>query len=287
MAEPLTPSLIGIDGGATHCRFALLHKGQRYDRHLRGANASSDFQGALEVLREGLLELAQSAEISAQEIRQTAAFIGLAGVVDDAIANAIAQALPLDRVMVEDDRRTALVGALGGAEGCVLGLGTGSFIGRRAEERDQLVGGWGLVLGDEASGAYLGRHLLRLVLETHDGLRAETPLTRAVLASHGPPPAIVVFAATATPRDFAALAPRIVAAARDGDAIALTLMQDGAAYVARALAALGWRAGEQICPLGGLAPHYAPFLSPEIAADLYAPKGTALDGALHLAAEIS
>jgi glucosamine kinase len=39
--------LIGIDGGGSSCRFALLHGGQRHEVALGPANVYSDRQGAI------------------------------------------------------------------------------------------------------------------------------------------------------------------------------------------------------------------------------------------------
>lgn len=280
-------SMIGIDGGGTNCRFAMLHQGRRVDLQMGGANVSSDRSGALATLKGGLSQLADAAGLDLPDLAQFPAYVGLAGMVDQNTASSLAKDLPLTNVVIEDDRRTAMVGALGASDGCVMGIGTGSFLGRRVDGADRLIGGWGLVLGDDASGAYLGRQLLRRVLQVCDGVRDASPLTRDILYQFGAPGAIVHFASTAKPGEFAAYAPGIVAAARSGDAIGLGLMQDGAQYIERMLGHLGRQSGERLCPLGGLAPHYAPFLSPDVAAGLSAPDGTALDGALFLAAQMA
>ncbi|MBY4891248.1 ATPase [Rhodobacteraceae bacterium N5(2021)] len=286
MSDQPLPSVIGIDGGGTHCRFALTHSGHRFDVTLAAANASTDPEGTLATLKQGLAALAKAADVPLATLAQVPAYLGLAGVMDAQMGAEIARALPLHRAVVGDDRRTAMVGALGDADGCVIGIGTGSFMGRRTGGVDRLIGGWGFVLGDDASGAVLGRQALRCVLDVHDGLRAATPLTRALSARVGSPADIVAFASRAKPSDFAALAPDITAAAQEGDPVALTLMQEGARHIDHRLRHLGWQHPERICPLGGLATHYAPYLSPDLAAQLAAPAGTALDGALALAAQM-
>lgn len=282
-----TTSLIGVDGGGTNCRFAMVHNGQRYDVQMAAANASTDPMGTRATLNKGLSALADAAGIAVSDMGNMPAILGLAGVMDADMAAQIAADIPLRRAVVGDDRRTAMVGALGPHDGCVMGIGTGSFLGRRVDGKDRLLGGWGFILGDDASGAVLGRQALRCTLDVHDGVRAETPLTQAITAKIGAPSAIVAFATAAKPNDFAALAPDVVAAARDGDPIGTQLMQDGARLIERGLQHLGWQISERICPLGGLAPHYAPYLSPDAAARLTAPEGTALDGALALAAQIA
>jgi glucosamine kinase len=287
MDNAMKPSVIGIDGGGTNCRFAMLLGAERFDVQLGSANATSNFAATASTLRLGLEDLASAAGLALSDLADLPTFIGAAGVVDQSVAAELMRALPLTNVLIEDDRRTAVVGALGAGDGCVIGIGTGSFLARRSGGVDRLVGGWGLTLGDEASGAYIGRQLLRRTLDVHDCILSASPLLQEVFAELGTASAIVNFAATAKPGDFAQYAPRIVAAASDGDPIAASLMKEGARYIERTLDHLGWQSGERICSIGGLAPHYAPYFSPDLAAQLSSPDGTALDGALALAAQVA
>jgi len=285
MSGAATPTLIAVDGGGTSCRFALLHAGARTDLQAGPANVSTDFDAAIATLRDGLDRLAECAGLSAKEIRAASGHLGLAGVVDARLGQRVAKALGLRNAVVEDDRRSAVVGALGPADGTVMGVGTGSFLARQVASRVSLLGGWGFRLGDEASGADLGRGLLRRILHATDGLAPATGLTESTLSELGGTPAdVVAFAGRASPSDFAVFAPRIVAAAEAGDPAARALMEEGAAYLMRATHALGWSAGEPLCPVGGLAPHYAAFLPRAAKGSLVACKGTAIDGALALAA---
>lgn len=283
MGQAESLSLIGVDGGGTHCRFALSHRGRRFEWRGGRANALTDFSAAIASLHEGLMQLSQAADMSLDDLADIPAYFGLAGVQDDELAARVASELPLRNAVVDDDRHAAMVGALGDCEGCIVGIGTGSFLGRRADGVDHLIGGWGLVLGDEASGAYLGRQLLRRVLQVSDGYVQASPLSRDILAQFGSPQAIVSFAATALPNDFAVFAPRLVDAAGAGDSIARALMADGATYIETGITRLGWQPGEHIFPIGGLAARYHDFLSYEVALCVEEPKGTALDGALMLA----
>lgn len=275
--------LIAVDGGGSTCRVALLLDGQRFEAESGPANATSDPEGALANVRAALAAAAAKARLGLAGLRTVPAHVGLAGVLDPATAARIAARLPFERVRVADDRASAVVGALGAAEGAVAGIGTGSFLGRRAGGQLRLIGGWGLKLGDEASAGWLGRGLLVSALRTVDGLASPSALTEAVLAEHGGPAGIVTFAAAATPADFGRLAPRITAAAVAGDAAARALMRAGAAYLEAGLAALGWREGEAFCLIGGVAPAYAPYLGAPFARALRPPQGSGLDGALALA----
>lgn len=287
MSEAQQPCLIGVDGGGTACRVGLLYAGRRFEVEADSANVATDRAAAIATIRQGLEDVAAKAGLSMAALRACSAYLGLAGVMAAEDAAEVAAALPLERVRVEDDRRSAVVGALGDRDGAVTGIGTGSFLARRSGSEIRLLGGWGFVLGDEASGAWLGRGLLATALQVLDGLTERSPLVDAVLAEHGNESArIVAFGFSAVPGDFARLAPRVVAAAAEGDGVATGLMQGGAAYIERSLAALGWRAGEPLCLVGGVAGQYRPYLAEAVARSIVPPEGSALDGALHLASEL-
>ncbi|WP_127561256.1 BadF/BadG/BcrA/BcrD ATPase family protein [Nioella ostreopsis] len=283
MIQTKSNLVIGVDGGGSNCRLALDAGGRLYEVKCGSANVSTDLEGALTTLRNGLESLAQSAGMALNDLRDARAYVGLAGVVSPAIAATVAEALPFNTVLVEDDRIAAVAGALGSDDGAVIGVGTGSFLGRRVSGRIELIGGWGFILGDEASGAVLGRKLLSRALHVADGLTPVSPLTADILDQMNGPAGIVEFASGAKPVDFARFAPRIVTAAKEGDAVANALLQEGAAYFMSGLDRLGWQAGERLCLIGGLAQAYGAFLPDSVAGSLSAPDDTALAGALSLA----
>lgn len=273
--------LVGIDGGGSTCRAAVLAAGRRHEVVLGPANVSADFDGALATIRAAIAELAARAGLAPEVLARAPAHAGLAGVTDAAMAARVRAALPLARVTVTGDRPTTVAGALGAADGAVAAIGTGSFLGRQVAGVFRGLGGWGFHLGDQASGAWLGRRCLEEVMLEIDGLAAATPLGRSVLAGHGGDPAgIVRFSFAARPADHAALARSVAEAAAAGDPLGARLMAEGADYIRRGLAVLGWRRGETLCLAGGLGPAYAPWLGEEVVA----PQGSALDGALALAA---
>ncbi|EIE49097.1 ATPase [Salipiger aestuarii] len=272
--------ILGVDAGGTTCRLALEHDGQRTEVTLGAANVTSDFDAAVTVLRAGLAQLAQEAGLSLDALRPCPAWLAVAGVTGPEMADRLRAALPLERATVDEDRRAALAGALGDRTGCLAGIGTGSFLARQDGATFVTLGGHGLVLGDEGSGAWLGRELLSYCLRAHDGLEPMTPLAETVLRDFGGVVGIVALAARATPQDFARLAPRIT---ESQDAAAAMQMRRGAAWLATGLNALGWSPGEPICLMGGVAPAYARWLPREMAENRVPPSGTALDGALLLA----
>lgn len=290
MSGESLPILIGIDGGGSGCRAALVHGAgrQRHEVALGAANVSTDFDGAVAVIRKALDLLAEAAGQPVAALADAPAHLGLAGMLNDATASRVVKALGLTRARVTVDRETTLAGALGGGDGAIAAIGTGSFLGRQSGGRQFLAGGWGFRLGDQASGAWLGRRLLEEVLLAEDGFAGKTDLSRAVLAGFGgAPDAIVRFALTAPPSGFAAHARAIVAVAETGDKLARRLMLEGARYLEHGLTALGWRAGEPLCLTGGVGPTYADYLPEPMRAAVTRPLGSALDGALILAQAIA
>ncbi len=277
-------ALLAADGGGTRCRMVLLWQGQRHEVVGPGANVTTDFDGAVAVLRGCLAELAALAGVELDVLRNVPTYLGLAGVLESDTAARVAAALPLRTVRVDEDRPAALVGALAGHAGCVVSLGTGSFVGRQDARGVRFVGGHGLVLGDEASGAWLGRGMLAGALLALDGLGLDTALCAALRQRLGGVPGVIGFARGAGPAEFAALAPEVVAAANAGDPVAAAMMAEGGRYVGRALAALGRPAHEPVCLLGGLGAACLPWLPETVRAAVVPPQGSALDGALTLAA---
>ncbi len=281
------PHYLGIDCGGTLCRAALCIGDRRIEAERPGANATSDFEGMVASIVGALEIVADGIGVPLEEFAEVPAYLGVAGIVGPGMAGRLADALPLRNAMVEEDRRAALVGALGYRDGCIALCGTGSFLGLQTAGRAVFAGGHGLVLGDQASGAWIGRGALSATLDAADGLGPTTGLTTTLQHELGGKDGIIAFAGTAQPAAFARLAPRVVETAKTGDPVAQALLGQGASYLSDGLAALGWRGDMPVCLMGGLGPAYGPYLPAHMQAVLTAPAGTALDGALSLAARMA
>ncbi len=280
--------VIAIDGGGTRCRFALMGPDGQYEVTLGSANVYTDRGSALATLNEGVGLLADRSGLARAALADIPIYAGLAGVTDSEVAAEVAAHLPARVAQVEDDRRSAVVGALGSRNGCVIGIGTGSFLARQTDGDMRLIGGYGALAGDDASGYWLGIQLLRRTLLAADGIAPDSPLTHDILRSYDRDPFQVVrFAGNATPAQIADLARQVIAAARDGDAVALALMQEGADYIYAGLQALGLDQNARVCAIGGVAAHYADYLPQEVREAMADPAGTALDGALQLARQLA
>lgn len=192
--------------------------------------------------------------------------------------------MPYNQIKVTDDRPTAVIGALGGADGALLAIGTGTIVALRTDNDMAFVGGWGFQVSDQGSGAWLGRAALERVLLCYDRLSDHSGLARALFAKFNDDPnAIAAFAASAAPGDFAVFARDIIAHAKDGDPWGQSMMQSGADHLVHALATLGFVPGQRLCMAGGVGPHYRPYLPQDYIAGYADAHGTSLDGAFALA----
>ncbi len=286
MSKHAAPFVIGCDGGGTGCRVAVADlQGHMLAQAAGGpANAASAFDVMAANVSAGLADVALQLGLSMQDLMRGVAHFGLAGVMTPQDASRVAAAFPFAQICVTEDRVVAVAGALGAADGVLIAIGTGTIVAARRGLQAKNVGGWGLKLSDQASGAWLGRGLLEHALLCHDGLEEHTDLTRAAFADFGDDPArLVAFAARAFPADYARFAPQIIAAAKAGDAAGQMLMRRGAAYLIRALEAVDFAKGDALCLTGGVAPHYALYLPVSAQDAIVPPQGSALDGALRLA----
>ena len=274
---------IGVDGGGTECRVVIGTRSTILGTGRSGpANVSSDTASAIKNIHVAMEQA--MAGIDGVDLAKARAHMGLAGVLNRTQAKTVAAQMQIGQVVVTDDRPTTLTGVLGDHDGIVAAIGTGSFIGSKHDEAYQFVGGWGLMLSDEASGAWLGRTVLAETLLAQDGMRAHTDLTREIFALHkNDPNEIVAFATTATPGDIGSFAKCVVDAAGVGDVLAVDLLQRGADYIELALAVLKHHPDDIISLTGGLGPTYATFFPPAIKNRLRPAQGSALDGALTLA----
>ncbi len=287
MIESRDSTVLAVDGGGTRCRVACEIGGAVRCVETGAANVSTDFDGALIQIQAGLDALSRQVSIRVEDMLGWPAFVGLAGVTDSETAEHLRDALGLTRARVEDDRPAAVRGALGAQDGLIAHCGTGSFLAMQSNRAMRFAGGWGSVLGDEASAQWVGRRALSETLCAYDGTQVETGLTQKLLTDLDGSAGIVRFAQSASPAQFGALAPAVTSAAKQGDRVAVQIMQAGASYIAGAANRLGWQPGRTICLTGGIAGQYAAYLPDDMRSAVRPPLGEPLTGALALAKEVS
>ena len=273
---------LGVDGGGTGCRAAVAAvDGPILGRGEAGpANIASDLDGALANILAATQDALVAAGLEASQLGTLRATLGLAGSNARGFRDRLLQLLPFAGAQVVSDAVASARGALGPQDGVVAALGTGSVFAVQRAGVVRQVGGWGLVLGDEGSGAWIGRAILSAAMGGHDGFSPLTPLLRDLLDDHGGPDGVVSWSLSARPVNFAALAPRVIAS---NDPAARDVMERATADVVRAIELLQEGSALPVVLLGGLAPYFTRTLAGRWS--IQAPVGSALDGALWLARE--
>ena len=286
----MTQFAIGIDGGGTSCRAAVADRmGKILGTGKAGAaNIMSDPDGALANIVASARDAFANAGLDQATFKSSSVVLGAAGANIGPYGALIQEALPFAKSQVVTDSLIALQGALGRSDGVVGAFGTGSVYGARRDGKVIEIGGWGFVVGDQSSGARLGRDLLELALLAHDGVCGPSAITRLVLDEFGDDPQqIVEFAHVSKPGDFARYAPLVFSHALEGDAVALQIVRKAAESIDQTLQSLLWPGCRTVCLLGGLAVAYRPWLSHDHQALLAEPKADALQGAVAFAVDLA
>jgi N-acetylglucosamine kinase-like BadF-type ATPase/TusA-related sulfurtransferase len=187
-------------------------------------------------------------------------------------------------VLLASDVLTSHAGALGLTPGVVVAAGTGAVaLGTDLRGCWVRSDGWGHLLGDEGSGAWIGAAGLRAALRAHDGRTGGSPaLLERLVARFGPPETLPaqVYGDAGAARRLAAFAPDVAAAAPE------IIAEAGSRLAATARAALHPSLPRRVSWAGGLwrLPGLLPAFQGELGdVELVAPRGDALDGAVALA----
>ncbi|OLC06028.1 MAG: hypothetical protein AUH42_06405 [Gemmatimonadetes bacterium 13_1_40CM_70_11] len=151
------------------------------------------------------------------------------------------------RTRATSDGEIALAAAFGkegggrDGAGIFLNAGTGSVaFARDPEGRVHRSGGLGWQLGDEGGGYWLGRRALQAAGRATDGRGEGSTLLSRLLAALGLTDfgALIRWAALASPAQVAALAPHLLNAAREGEAVAQRSVEEAARELVALVGAL-------------------------------------------------
>jgi glucosamine kinase len=224
--------VIGIDGGGTKTRAIVADADGKWIADVVGP-ASAVRPGkadhSADVIAQTVADALASCEMT--HVRPRVLCVGVAGVGREPEREALWQALLArdlaDDVVIHADFTVALDDAFGDGPGILLISGTGSVaFGRSPGGSSARAGGWGPVMGDEGSGAWIGRRALSVVCGAADGREPPTALTGAVLtaAQVNDVPGLVEWAGNAAPAQLATLAPVVMSVADAGDLRANSLV---------------------------------------------------------------
>ena len=280
-----TPTYIAVDGGASGTRIRVANGAWSTDVATGPTSLTLAGAAAWTVILHALAGIGQERQLGPLEDAHFG--LGLAGANSAEQRATFLMAAPkAASVKLATDAYTSVLGAHGGAPGAVVAVGTGAvgyrlFPGGAAK----MSGGWGFPVGDEGSGAWLGRCALAQALRVLD--EGEVPpqgLTQAVLAHCGPGrDALLAWLHGATSTEYAELAPMVMTLAAANDPGAVGLALTAGFEIDRLALALDPEREAPFCIVGGLAEPLTLYLPEELVLWMQPPKGDALDGAMLLA----
>ncbi|MFC4585190.1 N-acetylglucosamine kinase [Sphaerisporangium corydalis] len=256
------PLVVGVDGGGTSTRCLLATLGGEIVARGRagGANPRSARDPGGNLAR-ALTEALSLLPAGSGPADVAGGVFGLAGASEAGLrqAHALAAAawgaagLP-GLPAVVTDVLVAFAGATPRPTGSVMIAGTGAVAALVVDrEIARRCDGYGWLLGDEGSGVWIGRRAVQSALAALDGRGPPTVLTARVLPTltQDPPPAtsdggepvgealaqaVIAAVYDREPARLGLLSPVVEAAAREGDRVALTILDDAARLLLRTLA---------------------------------------------------
>ncbi len=298
--------LLGVDGGGTNCRVRLADETLKTLGEARGGASNLQLRGgdlAYRSILEGTAAAFAAAGIPESEISNTYACFCMAGGRSVADRDAFEKRpWKFAGVRVYDDIDAAHAGALGGDEGAAIIAGTGSAALAVVDGVRYQCGGWGFHIGDQMSGAILGRELVRRAVEAKDGLVTGSPLTDAVIEKLGgsldavmdwsfpkveglPPPKEgeeAPFTIGRSPRDYGQFSRMIFDHLAKGDPVARELMDLQLGYVDNYVRWFKARGAKKLAPTGGVSDGMFDLLVERYGDFIVRPEGDNLSGALVL-----
>jgi len=296
-----------VDGGGTNCRIRLANENLETLADAAGGRSNLQIEAgepAFRSITEGTKEVFQKAGIDIAEAANTYACFGMAGGRLPSAREAFEQRpWPFAKVRVYDDIDIARAGAHGGEDGAVIIVGTGSAALAMVNGQRHQCGGWGFQIGDQMSGAILGRELVRRSVEAADGLRSASPLTEAVIAKlggsidtvmdwsfpqdpRGPMPAGNGAPSTLlgrAPAEFGALIPLFFDFYETGDPVAKELMELELSYIDTYVRWFKARGVTRMAAVGGFGTRLYPLMIERHGDFIVRPVDEPLHGAVILA----
>jgi N-acetylglucosamine kinase-like BadF-type ATPase len=233
---------LGIDGGQSSTTALIGDEAGRVIGTGKGGPcnhaAAGEGRSKLEnAIRESVTAACAQAGLGAVP-RFAAACLGMSGGPEDKRA-ILESLLETAHLIVTTDAEIALSGATETGQGIIVIAGTGSMaFGRNAAGSTGRAGGWGYIFGDEGSAFDIVRQAVRSALRMEEGWGPATRLRHVLLEASGSRTANEVvhrFYEPPWPRDrIASLAPLVDEAARQGDSVAVEILN----YSAQQLATL-------------------------------------------------
>ncbi|MFT6097524.1 MAG: glucosamine kinase [Arenicella sp.] len=283
-----TPDLfIGIDGGGSSCRAKLLSSD--------GAITGCGFSGranpvhGVEKTIESIIDCSQKAikdtGLEPSAIRNITAGIGLAGVNLPSLYEKINHwQHPFKRMFLTTDLHIACLGAHAKQDGSVIIAGTGSCGISIVGSKIFSYGAHGFPWGDQCSGAWLGLQAISVSLLAYDDLGPQTSLCDRVCDALDTNPREIADKMSNQPsKEFAKLARLVFEEAKNGDAVAISVLEDGVGYLNKMARKIMDTSPGRLSLIGGLRSELRPWLASDVQDHLVDPIESPEDGAIYFA----
>lgn len=239
---------LGVDGGGTKTQIALMNDAREVI--CEGfAGPSNPLRVGVETAVSNIIKAINDAcgdeGISRGDI--AAATLGLAGVrradIRHTIKTRFVEELRIRKTEVITDAEIALFATTLGKPGLVVIAGTGSVcLGKNAAGKIAISGGWGPLAGDEGGGVGIAQTALHSVAKASDGRGIATALSQRAseyFRASGPENLIVaIYSPQVDNSRIAGFARLVVETAQEGDAVAMTILEEAGSELGLAACAV-------------------------------------------------
>lgn len=240
---PLRRLVVGVDGGGTRTRAAVLDGDRVLGEGVAGPSnpLRVGVANGANAIRDAIDKACAAALVQRDDI--VAAGIGLAGVrrqdIRARMREVLIETLKIENIELLPDADMALYGATDGAPGVVVISGTGSVsCGLNRQGKRVYAGGWGPVAGDEGSGSWIARRALQAVAHATDERGPRTALTAAACnyfqVNAADDLSTAIYAPTMTNDRIAGFSKQVIEAARAGDQVARQILLEAGTELGKA-----------------------------------------------------
>jgi len=246
------PLLVGIEGGGTKTTCLVVGS----DGSVKGAGSGGPSNvlavgkdRARESVRAAVRGATGGRGLDEEALAVCAGAAGAGSPEGKRMMQEVLQELHLSgRCVVVHDGVISLMAATGGRPGIVIAAGTGSMcFGMNSSGKYARSSGWGYVLGDEGSGYDIARRAMTAALRAHDLRGPQTALEQKLVKRLGLSSIedlVKLVYVDAMPRDqMSALAPLVLEAAREGDAVAIDILSHAGTELGLAVVAVAKQLG--------------------------------------------
>jgi N-acetylglucosamine kinase-like BadF-type ATPase len=252
---------LGVDGGGTKTRFALLDAGRKLVGETQLGTSyfpEAGLDGVREVLTNGVARIFADAGIDASQL--SFAFFGLPAYGEDSNATPVLQSMPAailrhTRYVCDNDMVCGWAGSLGAEDGINIVAGTGSIGYGQRGAISARAGGWGEAFSDEGSAYWIAMRGLNAYSRMSDGRLPRGPLhsliNEALNLANDLDLCAQIYGENARSRaELAQFSPLVAKAAGLGDEAALNILRQAGSELAQLAEALrrklGYEPGETV-----------------------------------------